>query len=344
MLGAARASQYAGWWNTGLTSVAFSSTSALGTEIYQTPTYSWLMNNTDRAIQGVSSGTVDLTGITGLTGYNNLRSARLTQVYLPSSNWTSAAVGGFPVAAGWDLYDGATRYPFGLQISLVTSGAVKNIRMNCLFGSFDGQIGAALPGTHTQYLDTWLTVVVTTAETSSVYTSWAPTNAQGSNTQACRVAVFNTATGALIVKTDTWRNSTTSTPAWPTLSGITNPLPLESGVAWYLQYVANADSGYETRLGGNWIGLGTMFDPLSETNTSWRTAMPAETIGNAQSWVNIQLSRYQDAGNTFPKFYGNVSSQDLYSESSNRVVAFQSSDQASFDAGYSDTIIIKDSS
>jgi hypothetical protein len=343
MLGAARASQYAGWWNTGLTSVAFSSTSTLGTEIYQSPTYSWLLNDSNRSLQEVDNGTVDLTGITGLTGYNNLRSARVINFYLPSSEWTSAAAGGFPVAAGWDLYDGATRYAFGQQISLVTSGAIKLVNMNALFGSFNGQVSAQLPGTHTQYLDTWLTVVATTAETSSVYTNWTgPT--QSTNTQACRVAVFNTATGVLIAKNDDWRNSTTSTPAWPTLSTITNPLPMTTGAAWYVLYRANANAGYQTRLGSNWFGLGTMFDPLSETNTSWRTALPTETVGNAQSWMNMQFSRYQDAGAVFPKFYGNASGQDLYSESSNRQIEFQASDQTGFDAGYSDTIIIKDSS
>ena len=92
------------------------------------------------------------------------------------------------------------------------------------------------------------------------------------------------------------------------------------------------------------MALGTTFDPLTETNTSWRTAMPTETIGNAQSWINVQFSRYQDAGNVFPKFYGNASGQDLYSESSNRVIKYGTTDQAAFDVGYSNTIIIKDSS
>jgi hypothetical protein len=72
--------------------------------------------------------------------------------------------------------------------------------------------------------------------------------------------------------------------------------------------------------------------------------MPTETIGNAQSWINVQFSRYQDVEPSFPAFYGNASGQDLYSESSNRVIQWGTVDQAAFDVGYSNTIIIKDTS
>jgi hypothetical protein len=342
MLGAARASEYAGWWNTGLGTVDFSSTSVLGTEIYQTPTYSWLSNSSTGAIDGISTGSIDLTGITSLTGYNNLRSARVTHFYFPSSVWTSAAATAVAGSAGCDLYDTTTQLPFQTQVGLDTAGAVKNLRINCLFLSFNNQVAATLPGAHTQYLDTWISAVSSTAETSTVFADWAG-GAQGTNTQACRVAVYNTATGALIVKRDEWRNSTTSSPAWPTLSTITNPLPLESGAAWYVNYDISASPGYDTRIGGNWFGLGTTFDPLAETNTSWRTAMPAELIGNAQSWMNVQFSRYSNVGGT--TFSGTASNQDLYSQASNNQIRFnQVGSQAQFDANYSDTIIIKDSS
>jgi hypothetical protein len=346
MLGTARASEYAGWWSTGLNSVAFSSTSTLGSEIYQTPTYSWLMNNTDRSIDGVgNTGTIDLTGLTGFTGFDNLRSARIVNFYFPSTVWNSAAAGSIRVTQSNDLWNGATstQYPFQVQVSLDTAGAIKQFRFASIFLSFSGAGNATLPGAHTQYTDTWLTVVSVTAETSSVFAEWAG-GAQGTNTQATRIAVYNTATGALIVKSDAWRNSTTASPTWPTLSTITNPLPQESGPNWYQDVSSFTSTGYETRIAGMWVGLGTTFDPLSETNTSWRTALPTETIGNAQSWMNIQFSRYQDAGNVFPKFYGNASGQDLYTESSNRVIKYGTVDQAAFDAGYSDTIIIKDSS
>lgn len=343
MLGAARASEYAAWWNTGLQSVDFSSTSVLATTVYQSPTYSWLMNNTDRNISGVQSGNIDLTGLTGFTGFNNLRSARIVNFYLPSSVWNSAAAETVVVVTAQDLRDGGTTYPLQIQVSLETAGAIKQIRFGCPFLSFNGQPNATLPGTHTQYTDTWLTVVAVSAETSSVFTSWAG-GAQGSNTQATRVAVYNSATGVLIVKSDEWRNSTTASPTWPTLSTITNPLPMETGDPWNMDWGAYNQAGYDTRIAGSWTALGTMFDPLTETNTSWRTALPTETIGNAQSWINVQFSRYQDAGNVTPKFYGNASGQDLYSESSNRVIQWDVVDQAAFDAGYSDTIIIKDSS
>jgi hypothetical protein len=110
-----------------------------------------------------------------------------------------------------------------------------------------------------------------------------------------------------------------------------------------MNYVVTTNTGYDTRFGGNWIGLGTMFDPLAETNTSWRTAMPAELIGNAQSWMNVQFSRSSNVSGT--QFFGTASNQDLYSQASNNQITFsQVGSQAQFDANYSDTIIIKDSS
>jgi hypothetical protein len=342
MLGAGRASQYAAWWNTGLQAVDFSSTSVLSTSIYQSPTYSWLGNSTTGEINGIDTGEINLTGLTGFTGFNNLRSVRVTHMYFPSSVWTSAANAGIVFVPTADLNNSDTQYPYQWQISLDTISGVKQLIMNYIFLSFNGSGSIALPGAHTQYLDTWLTCVAATAETSTVFTSWS-NPPQGSNDQATRVAVFNTATGALIAKSDAWRNSTTSSPAWPTLSTITNPLPLESGAAWYMNYGLTTQPGYDSRIAGDWLGFGTMFDPLTETNTSWRTALPAELIGNAQSWMNVQFSRSSNVSGT--QFFGTASNQDLYSQASNNQITFsQVGSQAQFDANYSDTIIIKDSS
>ena len=73
--------------------------------------------------------------------------------------------------------------------------------------------------------------------------------------------------------------------------------------------------------------------------------MPTETIGNAQSWINVQFSRYQDIGSPdFARFFGNASGQDLYTQSSNRVIFWATENTVTFDVGYSDTIIIKDTS
>jgi hypothetical protein len=343
MLGAARASEYAGWWNTELTDVAFSSTSTLGTSIYQSPTYSWLLNNTNRNTQGVTGGTIDLTGLTGFTGFNNLRSVRVNHLYFPSSVWNGAAAGTVVVVVQQDLVNnGVDTYQFQNQISLNTSGAIKQFLIASQFGTFNQSLSVTLPGTHTQYTDKWLTVVSCSAETSSVYTAWNPVGGQGSANQACRLAVFDTATGVLIIKSDAWRTTTTTSPVWPTLSTITNPLPMNTGPNWYFQYQVYNQDGYGTRIAGSWLALGTMFDPLTTTNTSWRTAMPTETIGQAQSWFNVQFSRYQNTAGS--NWYGNTSGQDLYSESSNRQIAWNGLDQAGFDIGYSNTIIIKDNS
>jgi hypothetical protein len=322
--------------------VAFSSTSTLSTSIYQTPTYSWLVNSSTGGLDGIATGSIDLTGLTGFTGFNNLRSVRSTHLYFPSSVWTTAAAGSIVVTPAADLVNSGTQYPYQIQISLVTSGAIKQISFNPIFLSFSGSTSTALPGTHIQYLDTWITCVAATAETSSVFTNWAG-GAQGTNTQATRVALYNTNTGALIVKGDAWRNSTTSSPAWPTLSSSTNPLPLETGVAWYMNYNVGVSPGYDTRIAGDSIAFGTMFDPETETNTSWRTALPTELVGNAHSWTNMQFSRYSNVAGVV--FSGTSSDQDLYSEASNNQIRFSSvTSQAAFDANYSNTIIIKDSS
>ena len=342
MLGIGRASEYAGWWGGGPLKVAFTSTSTLGTSIYQTPTYSWLGNFTTGQIDGVSTGSINLTGLSGFTGYNNLRSVRVTHMYFPSSVWASAAAGSIVFTPAADLNNAGTQYPYQFQVSLFTNGAVKNIAIQGIFLSFNGSNSVTLPGAHTQYLDTWITVVAATAETSTVFSSWTGGTA-GTDTQATRIAAYNTATGALIVKSDAWRNSTTSSPAWPTLTSITNPLPLEFGAAWYMNYGLTTKTGYDTRIAGDWVCFGTMFDPLAETNTAWRTALPPAQIGNAQSWMNVQFSRSSNVGGV--AFYGTSSTQDLYSEAANNQVRFNDvSSQADFDANVSTTIIIKDSS
>jgi len=341
MLGLGRASEYAGWWNQKL-KVAFASTSVLATTVYQTPTYSWLGNSSTGSIDGVPTGSIDLTGLSGFTGYNNLRSSRVIHMYFPSSVWTSAAAGSIVFVPEADLVNAGTTYPYQFQVSLNTNGAIKNINISAIFLSFNGSNGVALPGTHTQYLDTWITVVASTAETSTAFTNWTGPS-QGTNTQATRVAAYNTATGALIVKNDDWRNTTTSSPTWPTLTSITNPLPLETGVAWYMNYALTTNTGYDTRIAGDWICFGTMFDPVSETSTAWRTALPPALIGNAKSWMNVQFSRSSNVGGVY--FYGTSSTQDLYSEAANNQIRFNSiSSQAGFDANASTTIIIKDSS
>ena len=324
MLGTARASQYAAFWNTGLDSVDFSSTSTLNTTSYQTPQYAFLTANEDGSLyqRFVGENTLDLTGLTGFTGFNNLRSARIAHVYLPSSTWGSLS-DSVSIASNYvQLVDPAgSEYNFTSTIGIGTTSSVRRLQIQACHGSGSEQNALSLTGAYTQYLDRWLTLIVVAAETSTVYTSWTG-GVPGTKTQATRACVFDQLTGDLLGKEDFWRPTTTTSPVYPTLSGIGNTVyfdanTFDSATIYRLESRIYSAISSDYQVGGMWFGLGTMFDPLSETNTSWRTAKPAGTIGNARAWVNWTTTSTEDVG--FDRFAKTVTG-DLVTAPNSRLL------------------------
>lgn len=338
MLGIGRASEYAGWWNTGLKSVSFSSTSKLTPTIRRVNSYSFATRDTNSGQFGISNispaGSINLASLTGYTGYNYKRSTNVYQFYPNSATWTGYGNGTYSTvrqqftnAAG---LNGAT-----FDVNLQVSGTSLSVG-NYLGSSY------TLPGAVSTYYDKWMTVVVSTAETSSVFTSWAG----GTVTDlAVRVAVYNTQTGALISKQDQATASFQMPGNWATDYGTTLTVAQSYTANSYFYYCYGIGTSSDTNnpttpIGGVWFCWGTMFDPLSATDTSWRTAAPNSQIGQAIPFLQSQFTGYNTTGSPANTAYNtSPAGISLYSQSINEDW-YSSPGSTNLAQMYSNTILI----
>ena len=347
MLGIGRASEYAGWWNTGIQQIRFSGASNMTQTVQQSPSYSLTSGGSSKltfigvnadVFSGITtaSGNVNLTGLTGFTGYNTYRSAVVHSFYLPWPSGLSSISG--PVSLAILQLTNSTASYYGLNIQ-VSAGGVLGFT-NSLYG-----IPLTLPGSYTSYTNQWLTLVSSTAETSSVFANWTG-GSQGSNTFALRNALYNTQTGALIAINDAWGTSSslpaplgtlpTSLPMF--ISPASGPYPSLSVLLEDPQ-VANSQITHGTF----WMSAGQTFDPQSATDTSWRTSSPSATIANAKAWINIQMDTSTQIGNGSPTYtyFVNDTGQSLYSQPNNYVIYAQVANAAIWSNAVSTTNIIR---
>ena len=318
MLGIGRASEYAGWWTGNRpASVTFTGAGALRYTNQQTPSYSILTGvggSPAGQMQVASEGSYNITGYTGLTGYNANRATIVATLYAdwPTSGIPSGAFVAYNV--NLEIKQSATQTEY-YSPSIQLGNSNTNFQLNSLLGGYS----ATLPGSYTQYVGKWLTCVWTMSETQSSFTSFS--NQQGSSGNYVRTAVYDTQTGALIYKYD-FRGS----PNFPTdLSVWPNTVPtatFQGDTAVFTGcYGSGPDSGgtyYNTRVNNLWWSIGTMFDPLTTTNTSWRTTRPSATIDTGKAWLNLQMTDYVVDSNG--QYIVTASGQDLFSNTNNAVV------------------------
>lgn len=348
-LGAARTAQYSSFWNTGIKKISFSSTSAM-TKFIERPTgYSYAT----RDVNGGTfrngflspSATIDISGVTGYTGYNYLRSTRFQTFYCDGTTWAGFPAGSQASTIRFalvntdldtmfsDLYVGQSGGQFSVGASFVSGSTQSN--------------GINLP-TASNYYNTWLTAVCSTAETSTVYTSWTGGTAGGGETVAMRLALYDTVTGVLISKTDSWEpTGETARINWATKFGSTltvaqtgsaNTATLEAFGTGF-----NTDTGNPlTRYGCIWQSYGTMFDPLQETtNTSWLTNAPSRQIGQGQPLFQSQFTEYAPVSTV--NYNKSPSGVSLYSQADRRDWDSTPSGNATTADMYSSTIKIRNS-
>jgi hypothetical protein len=304
MLGLGRASEYAGWWNTGgAINISIPVATSVSQAAYQTPAFSWLTGGTYPNYGGwqdPTTGSVNVSGYNSLTGYNSLRCtvAWTCQLPWPSGLATNTYYGGAIYRIG---YPGVNSpYEFSLETYINSAG-----RLTFTAGSTNGSGGPGigpqtyLPGQYTDYASTWLTAIYSQAETSAAYTNWSGT---GSGTVYCRLAVYNTQTGALYFKVDSQQ------PAgnWPDITSIITG----SGGSVTIDQSSTYALGFRTNSGGqttintyaqNWISLGTMWDPVTAKaagDTTWLTTRPNNTIGTGKAWINHQWTNYENVSNS----------------------------------------------
>jgi hypothetical protein len=335
MLGLGRASQYAGWWAGGNPSVTFSATSALGYSNRQTPSYSLLCNTQSLPYSTLSTGEIDLTGYSSLTGFNN---GKLTTVNTFRPEWPDPIESTTDfVAANFfnELGQGGTAYFLNVTLGLYNNNTQVYIQSP---GAFTNT-GLAVSVVR----DRWITLVTSISNSQSDYVNW--TGTQTSGTAYIRQCLFDAVTGELIYRADI-RNNTTL----PTVSSMPDTIPTNQIGDDYL-FSGGFGSGlaetilYEFRWSNHWISVGTMFDPLGTAamaDTSWRTTKPSATIGTAKAWFNIQTTEFEYIPGSPENHYVTASGMDLYSEPNDRVVKDGGYGGSQWGDAYSDTIITTD--
>lgn len=323
-LGMARASEYAGWWGSGPLVVNMDVTTLVEQAVYQQPAFSFLYNASNRNWNINTNGSYDLTGYSSLSGFNNLRYTVINTLYLP---WPSGLADGY-YGITW-----ACQFKQTGQSSLNYTGTV-NIGSGSLYftyGYANTQPTVTLPGAYTDYTNRWLTIVSCGAETDSVYANYQPGFSTGSN--YLRLAVYDTETGELLAKTD-YRDSA----GRMSISAYGTSVSADSSSADSVSINGFSGGGEQIRQCNLWYSFGTMFDPETQTDGSWRTTRIPETIGNAEAWLSQSFTTYDTSASTY---YAN-SATGIYSVTSDYNLRF--SDSAGFATGYSDTIIPKDRS
>jgi hypothetical protein len=320
MLGIARHSQLAGWGG-GPLKIAYDNTSVFLPTQAQTPDYSWRMNGSDRNWNINNTGQINLTGYTSLTGYHRWKYTAFVHIYLPSTgndpydDLQPNEYYGQPFDTNY--YDYAQNPNNSFNHSLVINTNA-NTEFRIDFGyETGGPPQVVLPGSYTNYLDRWLTVVSCRSNSKTDYTNWAGGPEFGTNSYM-RNAVYDTLTGALIAKAD--QNQSAQFTASPDPATLPTTLNC-NGNNWETGTIGFGVQGFagnftEPVLGGWWCAYGTMFDPLTSTDRSWLTKRPNSQIGTAVAWINAQYTNEVNIGGNYSV---RQSDSDLYSQADNRL-------------------------
>jgi hypothetical protein len=337
MLGAARASEYAGWWLSS-PKAFFTASSTLAPTRTASPNYSWLQDpdlgfGTSAAVafrnsSNVAEGYFDITGLTGFTGYNQVKAAHVYSFYLPSSSWTAGLSDQICGAFNAILYNSGTTSFYNTNFNTVTVSGVTRLKLTYQPGA-GSSYDCYLPGAYTAWTDRWLTFVACQSNTSTSFTGW---TASTSGNVFTRMRIYDSETdvvvgsasnGAGTTTSDFGNNTTTWTPGLATL-----PTTLYSAETSGQGFEVNSygQNSVAIVMTNYWNSLGQTFDPLSVTNRTWLTATPSSTIDTCKAWNNAQLIDYvQDPAGYASGYYAVSSGQDLYTNPSDLQVYFQNS-------------------
>jgi len=299
MLGLGRASQYAGWWTGSEPSVTMSSVSTLSYAVEQTPSFSWLNTpststtppGANGAEAGFAYGNIDAANVSSLTNYNNLN---LTYVFTFAIDYPTGIAsndgykydqkfqgdsGDFTSNFAWVKgYSGGDQ----LQINIPTTQGI--------------ELPAA---SYEDYNGRWLTFVASNSNNKAAFSNWTGSSSTGD--YYTRIYVVDTETGEKIDQSDQVnfgysRNGyPTDLATWISDAGGNISTNRSDSYSYSLGFASGEYPDDNLKIAGIWISLGTMFDPLTETDDSWRTTRPSATIGNASCWFNGQFA---NVGNT----------------------------------------------
>lgn len=293
MLGAALASQYAGWWSQGNASisVAVTASSTASYALEQSPSFSWLNiktsgTSTPPGVFGTiavpAAGNMAVGNVTSLSSYNNYR-------------WTQFITFALDYPTGIAQNDG---FKYDQKFQGNSGDFTTNFAWvrgysggNELELNWPGVEAAIFPEDYANYNGRWMTAVGSVSNTASSFSNW--TGPTTGSTYYARLAVFDTETGQLIVKTDSGQSGRplgfpTDFATWITSAGNNISTTRTDAYSWSLGE-GNPTANCKIAVTNIWTSFGTMFDPLTESDTSWRTTRPSATIGNATAWFNGQF-------------------------------------------------------
>ena len=349
MLGLARASEYAGWWNAGGPVVIdIDVVTAVSQAAYQTPVFSWNAGNfnvTGGFQRPSNSGApaLNVSGYDSLTGFNSVKQTFVCTWQPKWDTGLTSATQKFRFSI-----DNNASPAYDQAINAGISSGKMNIGAGSINASGGPGDGLDLPGVYSDYIDTWLTVVWCQSNSSSDYTNWTGT---GTGTCYTRLAVYNTQTGVLIKKNDIAQSAGTFPDIGSMITNSGGTVDIDTGATYNVGWDwSPADATYENVLGQSWISLGTMFDPESvkATDSTWLTTRPSATIGTGKAWLNWQFTEYEFASGT--TYYLTDTSDDLLTGSTNdrqaQLAPYGSTPSVTdqFNFGYSTTNIPKDTS
>jgi len=327
-LGIARNAQTAGW-GVAPARAEITGSGVMGYNVYDTPTFSFLRNISDRG-GNMQPGSFNATGLGSISGYNSARYTALFNVYLPWAGGLPDGYYGSPYSGEFVIGGVGPGY-FGVTSNIVSGALNFNGGMSSIT-SGNGYNNVSLPGAYTAWTNTWLTVVLCSSETSTSYTNW---TVGGSGSSYGRIAVYNTLTGAFIAKTDSVYSYTVN--PWSTWPSSVNA---QASGSDYLLISGFGGGGEEFRTNQHSVWLGSMWDPLTVTDTSWRTPRPTATLGNSGAGTAFSNLTYSDYAYDGVSLYTTTEHfGDLYTPTTvNQVYKLTNGGTGSFTTGYSNII------
>ena len=314
MLGVALTAQRAGWQPSGPSNVnitvSMTNSSTLGYGIEQTPSFSWSNNDDYGTDTGYTTrmalGDMDLTGYTSVTGYDNNR-------------WTFVITFAIDFPVGLTTNQGA-KWDGRFRGNSGDGDFTGNFAWVC---TDTGKLGLNMPGVNSvglpeaygNYNGRWLTMVASNSNTAASYSNW---SAGSSGNYFQRLAVYETGTGSLLGKTDyvdTGRAGgfPLNFANWIGNAANTISTDRNDSFSYSINGLTGSEANCHISWTNFWFSFGTMFDPLTESDTSWRTTRPSQQIGNAQAWFNGQFTDFGNAAN-YVTAWTTVSSDDLYTD------------------------------
>lgn len=305
MLGLARASQYAGWWNSGNNFISRTSSTARYNGSW--PAGIGLTSNTWNGPGTVGSG-YSFSGTSLTSGAKGTQA--LVFKYQAQSNYTwttdpfrvgfqsiqtdSSSSTSFLQLQSYNYRFPTTNNP-SWPISIARTVTTNRLAYFGFYNGYDYVAAAGSPD-FDLYADRWVAMVSSYSDTQSDFAGWSGT---GSGSYFARICLLDAVTGEVLNTTD-YRYSPFQ--GWPTdwanytwsYSNTFNPPTGEARLTWVLAGINASNPGYDVTdilTAGGWHCQGQVIDPTATVSgvvlgTYFNTQNITETINGIRAWHN----------------------------------------------------------